>query len=354
MRRLAAGVFALVMMAAFPAVASALRAHPIVGGFNAPVQVVTTPATRGFFVVEQSGRIIRYRDGHKSVFLDIRDLVLFPGNTEEGLLSLAFSPAYRSNHRLFVYYINNSGDSVVVRYRSNATFSRAVESDRRRIDRFNQPAGQHNHKGGTLLFDHGGSLLLSLGDGGGGCDPGDRAQNPQSPLGKVLRLRPDHWTVLALGLRNPFRMSIDSANGDLWIGDVGQDSREEIDRLPAAQLPRPAENFEWDVMEGNLSGTCPTSGYGPGTHVDPVLDYGRGYGGTVIGGYRYRGTDLANEKGHYFFGDWGSGVVASINGVNDSTPATRFNLSGVVSFGETPAHELLVLSLNGGLYRIDD
>jgi hypothetical protein len=343
---------ALVVPLAFPSLAGAVRKSLIAGGFNAPVQVVTTPATRGFFLVEQSGRIVRYRDGHKSVFLDIRDLVLYSGNTEEGLLSLAFSPAYNSNHRFFVYYINNSGDSVVVRYRSNATFSRAVESDRRRIDRFDQPAGQHNHKGGTLLFDHGGSLLLSLGDGGGACDPGDRAQNPRSPLGKLLRLRPDHWTVLALGLRNPFRMSIDSSSGDLWIGDVGQDQREEIDRLPAAQLPRPAENFEWDVKEGNLSGTCPTSGYGPGARVDPVLDYQRSFGWTVIGGYRYRGAELTGEQGHYFFGDWGSGVVASISGVNDSTPNTRFQLSGVVSFGETPAHELLVLSLNGGLYRI--
>jgi hypothetical protein len=353
MRRPAVGVCLLVALFVFPAAAgAALRAVPIAGGFDTPVQGVTTSAARGFWVVEQPGRVIRYRGGAKSVFLDMRDLVRFDG--EQGLLSLAFSPDYRRNRRFFVYYINNRGDSVVARYRANATLTRAVESDRRRIALFNQPDSQLNHKGGTLAFDHGGRLFLGLGDGGGGCDPGSRAQNPRSPLGKILWLRPDRWTVLALGLRNPYRMSFDSQNGDLWIGDVGQSDREEIDRLPAGQLSRPAENFEWDVMEGNLGGTCPNTGYGPGARVGPVLDYGRGYGTTVIGGYRYRGTDLAGEQGHYFFGDFGSGVVATIDSPSDSTPTTRFTISNITSFGETPAHELVATSIGGSLFRIDD
>ena len=350
------GVVALIAGCALapPAAAdAALHTVRITGGFATPVQVVAPPGgLRGVYVVEQAGRIIRYRAGRKTVFLDIRDRVRFDG--EQGLLSLEFSPIYRSTRRFFVYYIANDGDSVVARYLANRDLTRAVESTRRRIVRYNQPANRSNHKGGTLLFGPDDRLYLSLGDGGGSCDPEERAQNPRSPLGKILRIRRGDTTRVALGLRNPFRMSFDAQTGDLWVGDVGQGDREEIDFLPAAGLAAPVENFEWDVKEGDLSGTCENTGYGPGTRVGPVLDYSRSFGTTVIGGYRYRGTDLAGEQGHYFFGEIGSGVVATINGPGDSSPAVRFNVPSVVSFGESRRRELLVLSIGGPLYRIDD
>jgi glucose/arabinose dehydrogenase len=353
MRRLVPGVCLVFALLAFPAAAgAALHTNFLVGGFDTPVQVTRAPGMRGFYVVEQPGRIVRYRHGDKTVFLDMRDRVLFEG--EQGFLSIAFSPDYKTNRHFFVYYINNDGDSVVARYSANATLTRAVVSSRKGMVKFRQPAGQTNHKGGTLLFTRNGRLYLSLGDGGGTCDPAERAQNPRSPLGKILWLRWDGERKIALGLRNPFRMSIDSQTGDLWIGDVGQGSREEIDFLARADLSRPAENFEWDVKEGDLTGTCENTGYGPGTRIGPVLDYGRAYGTTVIGGYRYRGSDLAGQQGRYFFGDFGSGVVATIEGPGDSTPTTRFNVASVVSFGETSRHELLVLSIGGSLYRIDD
>lgn len=354
MRRSVLGVCLLVVLLAAPASAqAALHKRLVVGGFNTPVQVVSAPGVTGLYVVEQAGRIIRYRNGHKSVFLDIRGRVLFGG--EQGLLSVAFKPNYRTNRRFFVYYINNDGDSVVARYRANARGTRGIGSTWRRMARFNQPAGQTNHKGGTLLFRPGGGLYLGLGDGGGSCDPAERAQNPNSPLGKVHMLTWHGAPVVALGLRNPFRMSFDSQTGALWIGDVGQSSREEIDLLPTSDVEDSGkENFEWDPMEGNLADTCENTGYGPGTRVGPVLDYGRGFGSTVIGGYRYRGTDLAGEQGRYFFGDYGSGVVATINGPADSTPNVRFNVPGVVSFGERQNRELVVLSIGGSLYRIDD
>ena len=336
-----------------PAAGAALHTVRVTGGFATPVQVVTPPQRlRGVYVVEQAGRIIRYRGGRKRVFLDIRDQVRFDG--EQGLLSLEFSPVYRSTRRFFVYYINNDGDSVVVRYLANRDLTRAVESTRRRIVRYRQPANRSNHKGGTLLFGADDRLYLSLGDGGSSCDPEERAQNPRSPLGKLLRIRRGDTTLVALGLRNPFRMSFDSQTGDLWIGDVGQGAREEIDFLRASRLTRPVENFEWDVREGTQSNTCENTGYGPGTRVGPVLDYARSFGTTVIGGYRYRGSDLAGEQGHYFFGDFGSGVIATINGPGDSTPAVRFHVASVVSFGESRTRELLVLSIGGTLYRIDD
>jgi hypothetical protein len=353
MRRSVLGVCLLVLLLAFPAGAqAALHTRFVAGGFNTPVQVVSAPGVSGVYVVEQAGRIVRYRNGNKSEFLDIRDLVLFGG--EQGLLSVAFSPNYATNHLFFVYHINNDGDSVVARYRANATLTRGVRSTRRRMVRFNQPAGQTNHKGGTLLYRPGGGLYLGLGDGGGSCDPQERAQNPRSPLGKIHRLTWSGAPVVALGLRNPFRMSFDSQTGALWIGDVGQGSREEIDFLPGTDVDGSAENFEWDPKEGDLADTCENTGYGPGARRGPVLDYGRGFGTTVIGGYRYRGTDLAGEQGHYFFGDFGSGVVATINGPADSTPTTRFNVANVVSFGEGPRRELFVLSIGGSLYRIDD
>lgn len=353
MRRSVLGVCLAVTLLAFPAAAdAALHRVVVAGGFNTPVQVTSAPGLRGLYVVEQAGRIIRYRKGQRNVFLDIRDSVRFGG--EQGLLALAFSPAYRSNHAFFVYYINNDGDSVVARYRANRAFTRAVESTRRRMAKFNQPAGQTNHKGGTLAFRPAGGLYLSLGDGGGGCDPAERAQNRRSPLGKVLRLTWSGHRVVALGLRNPFRMSFDSQTGDLWIGDVGQDDREEVDLLPAGRVARPAENFEWDVKEGDIASGCENTGYGPGARVGPVLDYGRSFGGTIIGGYRYRGSDLAGERGHYFFGDFLSGVVATISGPGDGTPTARFNIPSITSFGEGPAGELFVVSIGGTVYRIDD
>jgi hypothetical protein len=325
----------------------------VVGNFNTPVQVVFGPGTPGLLVVEQPGRIIRYVNGQKNVFLDIRELVLFGG--EQGLLSAVFSPNYGSNGYFFVYHINNSGDSVVARYRANAARTRAVESSRRRMALFRQPAGQTNHKGGTLLFRPGsGALYLGLGDGGSGCDPLERAQNPRKPLGKIHRLTWDATPIIALGLRNPFRMSFDSLSGALWIGDVGQDDREEIDLIRSGDLGGQLENFEWDVREGSLASECENTGYGPGRRVGPVLDYGRGSGSTVIGGYRYRGTDLAGQQGKYFFGDFGSGHVWTIDSPADQTPQLRFDLPHIVSFGETPNHELFALSLDGPLYRIDD
>jgi hypothetical protein len=344
---------ALVVACAVPARAeAAVGKRHVVGGFDTPVQVVFAPGVPGLFVVEQAGRIIRYRNDRKSVFLDIRERVLFSG--EQGLLSAAFSPRFPTNRTLFVYYINNDGDSVVSRYFANATLTRAMESSARRMARFRQP-GFSNHKGGTLLYrPDAGGLYLGLGDGGSGCDPDERAQNPHSPLGKVLRLTWDGSTTVALGLRNPFRMSFDSRNGALWIGDVGQVAREEIDLLPAFAVGGRRDNFEWDVKEGDVAGTCENTGYGPGTRRGPVLDYARAFGTTVIGGYRYRGTDLAGEQGHYFFGDFGSGVVASIDGPSDNTPTVRFNLANVVSFGEGPRQELFALSIDGSLYRLDD
>jgi glucose/sorbosone dehydrogenase len=355
MRRPLLGVCLLVALLAFPAGAdAALHKVFYAGGFATPVQATSAPGMRGLYVVEQAGRIIRYRNGQRSVFLDIRDNVLFSG--EQGLLSLVFNPGYQTNRSFFVYYINNDGDSVVVRYRANATLTRAVESTRRRLAKFDQPAGQTNHKGGTLLFNPvGGGLYLSLGDGGGSCDPDERAQNIQSPLGKILRLTWSGRQVIALGLRNPYRVSFDSQTGSLWIGDVGQSSREELDFLPRDDVPTPAENFEWDVKEGDLTGTCENTGYGPGARIDPVLDYPRSFGGTVIGGYAYRGTDLAGEQGHYFFGDFLSGVIATIDGPNDSTPTTLpFSVSNITSFGEGPGGELFIVSIGGTIYRIAD
>jgi hypothetical protein len=353
MRRPVLGVLALLALLLLPATAgAAVHKRFVVGGFNTPVQVVFAPGSAGVYVVEQPGRIVRYANGHRSVFLDIRGLVLFGG--EQGLLSAAFPPNYQTSGIFFVYHINNDGDSVVARYRANDARTHAMESTRRRMARFGQPAGQTNHKGGTLLYRPSGGLYLSLGDGGSSCDPGERAQNPNSPLGKIHRLLWNKAPIVALGLRNPFRMSFDSQTGDLWIGDVGQSAREEIDFIADADFGGSVENFEWDVKEGDLTGTCENTGYGPGTHVAPVLDYPRSFGSTVIGGYRYRGTDMAGEQGHYFFGDFGSDVVATIDGPGDSTPGVRFSLPNLVSFGEGANHELWGLSINGGLYRIDD
>ena len=200
---------------------SAFRKVVFARGFDNPVLLTHAPGEpRTVYVVEQPGRVIRVRNGRRTVFLDVRDRVEYGG--EQGLLGLAFDPKYVSNRWLYVAYTSDSGRNTVARFRSDG--AKAVPSSRKILLAVPDPYGNHN--GGHLAFGADGLLYTSIGDGGSGGDPEDRAQNMESQFGKLLTLDPakpgQGWSIAGLGLRNPWRFSFDRQTGDLYIGDVGQ------------------------------------------------------------------------------------------------------------------------------------
>src|SRR5919199_893894 len=226
---------------------AAVSFRPYAAGFSAITYVAATPAEpRRLYVVEQVGRIRYLVDGRgKRTFLDIRNLVLSGG--ERGLLSVAFHPAYRRNHRFYVNYTDRNGDTRVVEFRSRK--GKAVLSSARQLLFVKQP--YPNHNGGQLQFGPDGRLYVGMGDGGAGGDPGNRGQNLRTKLAKLLRanvnVRHPRWRIIGYGLRNPWRFSFDRATGDLYIGDVGQDDWEEVDFTPATAPG--GQNYGWNRME---------------------------------------------------------------------------------------------------------
>src|SRR3954465_7980526 len=221
----------------------------VAGGFDAPVYVTSAPGDPAtLYVVEQPGTIKIVRDGSTAgTFLDIRSRVKSGG--EQGLLSVAFHPQYAANHRFYVDYTDLSGDTRVVEFRSANGVGNP--SSARQLLFVDQP--YDNHNGGQLQFDAKGYLYVGMGDGGSGGDPENRAQNLKSRLGKLLRINPTRtgsaWQIVGYGLRNPWRFSFDRATGNLWIGDVGQNAREEVDYRNAARVGR-LGNYGWSRLEG--------------------------------------------------------------------------------------------------------
>jgi glucose/arabinose dehydrogenase len=329
------------------------RRSVVVSGLSAPDDV-TAPRSepRRLYVVEQRGTI-RVLDRGKlrpGFFLDVRKLVVSGG--EQGLLGLAFDPKYASNHFVYVDYTDNGGNTRVVRYKTNGT--RALAPSARILLTVDQPYANHN--GGDLVFGPDGRLYVGMGDGGSGGDPENRAQNMQQLLGKMLRLDVRHPgsapTIVALGLRNPWRYSFDRQTGDLYIGDVGQGEVEEIDFTPRSE--KGLLNYGWDVYEG--SRPFEDKAPGPGKLVFPVHEYTHGGGGcTVIGGFVYRGRARPAERGRYIFGDFCSGVVTSLHMAGGKATAVRvepFTIPSLSSFGEDANGELYATSLDGVLYRL--
>jgi glucose/arabinose dehydrogenase len=332
---------------------SSLSIGVLARGFDTPV-LATAPRSepRNLYVVEQGGRIIKLAGGRRTVFLDVRRAVTAGG--EQGLLGLAFHPRYPRDRRIFVAYTSAGGQNVVAEYRVNPARTRVLTATRRILFAVDDPYGNHN--GGHVAFGRDGFLYSTIGDGGAGGDPENRAQDPGSPFGKLLRFdvnrRPARAPVFAaLGLRNAWRFSFDRANGDLYLGDVGQGEIEEIDYTPN---PSPGtENYEWDVREGSRS--FEDKAYGPGNRVGPVAEYTHADGCSVTGGHVYRGTSVRAAVGRYFYGDYCSGIVWSLrmNG-GRATDVRRepFQVASLSSFGETPAGELLLVSHDGTIYRL--
>lgn len=345
-----------------------LRRVLVASGLNQPLYL-THAGDPDLYVVQKSGQIRLIENGQlrQAPFLDIASRV--STGSEQGLLGLAFHPNYAQNAYFFVNYTNTAGDTIIARFTADRSAKTAAGSSERVLLTIDQP--YDNHNGGWIGFGRDGMLYIATGDGGAGGDPGNRAQNPSSLLGKMLRIDVNGTgsgsysipsdnpslggritEVWALGLRNPWRASFDRQTGDLWLGDVGQDSREEINLGTGGGR---GLNYGWKVMEGNNcygSSTCNRSGL-----TLPVFDYGRGDGYSVTGGYVYRGSRFPRMQGRYFFGDFGSGNLWSLRQSGSSwTRRTELSgVSGLASFGEDSAGELYVISMFGGqVWRLED
>jgi glucose/arabinose dehydrogenase len=330
------------------------------------------------FVVEQTGKVRIIKDGSlvSSPFIDLSRSVSRGG--EQGLLGLAFHPSYESNGRLYLSYTDLNGTSVIREYRVSTNPDRVNGSSGRTLLRVKQP--YENHNGGHIVFGPDGLLYIGLGDGGSGGDPGNRAQSRSTLLGKLLRIDVNRRTgslqygipatnpyvgrsgldqIWAYGLRNPWRFSFDRATGDLWIGDVGQGSWEEVDRAPATRGRNAgrALNFGWRVMEG---AHCfrPSSGCVRTGKTLPLTEYGHGGSRcSITGGYVYRGAAYPDLVGAYFFGDYCSGEIWYVDrGAARGVAPTRARDTGaqITSFGEDQAGELYLTDAGGTVYRLTD
>jgi glucose/arabinose dehydrogenase len=327
--------------------------RPYASGLSAITYIASNPAEpRRLYVVEQDGRIVYLVNGRvRGTFLDLRNAVVSGG--EQGLLSMAFHPAYAKNHRFYVNYTDRNGDTRVVEFRSRR--GKGIRSTARQLLFVDQPYANHN--GGQLEFGPDGLLYVGMGDGGSAGDPGNRAQNLSQRLGKLLKAnataRRPSWTVAALGLRNPWRFSFDR-NGDLYIADVGQGEWEEIDYRRRAELNTLA-NYGWNIYEGRAryrSGS-PNSA---GALVFPVEVYNHDDGScSVTGGYVYRGRAVTSARGRYFYGDYCSGNLWSLRIADGRAVEVRREprrIGDLTTFGEDAAGELYAGTGGGRIYKL--
>ena len=345
-------------------------------GLDSPVFVGNAGDGSGrLFVIEQAGRIRIVQNGKlaSQPFLDIRDRVSDGG--ERGLLGLGFHPGYGKSgeSRFYVDYTDLKGDTVIAEYRGGASGdpNRADPASEKVLLHIDQPFPNHN--GGGTLFGPDGFLYIGMGDGGSGGDPMGNGQRLDTLLGKILRIDVDHPSsglpygipddnpftaggsdraeIWAYGLRNPWRFSFDRGNGDLWIGDVGQNRFEEVDRATQEDGLGRGADYGWNIMEGAhcypSGNACDRTPY-----VLPVTEYDHSSGNcAVIGGYVYRGSQFPALTGGYVFGDECSGQIRLLSASARTGADSRVALDSgkeLSSFGEDEAGELYLTDLAGG------
>lgn len=368
----------------------------VASGLNHPVFATHAPGDTGrLFVVEQRG-VVRIMDLATNTvlptpFLDIDALVVNTGSEDErGLLGMAFHPGYADNGYFFLNYTNNDSDTIIARYTvagDPATSNIADAGSAVQVMFIDQPFS--THKGGWIGFGpNDGDLYIATGDGGSFCDPGQRAQDiTDQLLGKILRIDvigPPYAIpannpfvglegddeIWAYGLRNPWRCSFDRDTGDLWIADVGQNAREEVNFQPAASAG--GENYGWDCREGTacanaVSVQCTNTINGCDcatvSAVDPIHEYPHPLGGhCIIGGYVYRGCDVVGLDGYYFFADnltnriYSFTYEGSVNNFSERTdelaPGGDLSIDRIPSFGEDARGEIYILDIFGEIYKI--
>ena len=358
----------------YASAALSLDVTQVVAGLDNPTWLASPPGDARLFVTERPGlvRIVDNGSTRDLPYLDIRSRIAAAG--EGGLLSLAFDPGFQTNGYFYVYYTDPQRNIVVERFSAGATPHLANPTSGLVILRIAH-AEYLNHFGGQLAFGPDGFLYLGTGDGGGAGDPLGNARNPNSLLGKLLRIdvsgatlaqpytiplsnpyrdqagrRPEIW---ASGLRNPWRFSFDSSQ--LYLSDVGQDRREEVNIVGAAQA---GLDYGWNVLEGTLcynAATCERSGL-----TLPAFEYDHGVDGangcSITGGFVYRGRALPELAGRYFYSDFCGGYlksfVASGSGILDQRDWNLRDIGRVVSFGQDAQGELYMLSASGAIYKI--
>lgn len=372
-KRLAEILCCLALVGIAASALAAVQLEPVLTGLSSPVYVThARDGSNRLFVVEQGGRVKVLQPGGvtSTIFLDITANVLFGG--EQGLLGLAFHPSYATNRRFFVNYTRQpDGATVIAEYQTSASDPNVANATETILLTIPQPFANHN--GGMIEFGADGFLYIGMGDGGSGNDPGNRAQNIDDLLGKMLRIDVDHPNgavpysspsdnpffgatpgreeIFAVGFRNPFRFSFDRGTGQLYAGDVGQGAREEIDIVTRGG------NYGWRVFEGTLCTNLDPLSCSPANFVPPIAEYDHSLGRcAIIGGYVYRGAQATFPGGAYIYGDLCTGEIfqllpATSGGTQSVLLDTALN-GTLSSFGEDEAGEIYVVGLGGTLNRI--
>jgi len=351
------------------AAAPVIALQPFVSGLTSPVDLQPSrDGTGRLFVVEQGGiiRVIKAGKLLATPFLNLTNIVHSGG--EEGLLGLAFHPAYKTNGRFFVNYtrvVSGQHQTIIAEYHVSSTNKDVADPTGAILLKVNQPFD--NHKGGQLVFGPDGYLYIGLGDGGDQGDPLKNGQKLSTLLGKMLRIdvdsgapykipptnpfigrtgvKPEIW---AYGFRNPWRFSFDLQSKKLYIGDVGQDAYEEID------IGTIGGNFGWNVMEGAhcypIGSTCNQSG-----KILPIAEVPHPEAEAIIGGFVYRSTVISGLSGYYVFGDFITGTIWGLKQVSGTWQRTTLLSTGraISAFGRDASGTLYVIDyLNGAILKI--
>ncbi|VAX27293.1 hypothetical protein MNBD_NITROSPIRAE01-1933 [hydrothermal vent metagenome] len=350
-----------------------IKLEQIVEGLDQPVGMKHDEDGSGrLFIVEQGGLIRILKDGTlaNTPFLNIQSRV--SSGYEEGLLGLAFHPNFKKNRRFFIHYTASGKtgiESRISEFMAEDNLKTAKIQNEKVLLRISQPF--RNHNGGDLAFGPKGKLYIGMGDGGAGNDPQRNAQNLGSLLGKMLRIDVDQQNdaktygipednpfrtqtrvapeIWASGLRNPWRFSFDSETGDLYVGDVGQTGREEINLL------KRGENYGWNIMEGTICTPRVDLPCDPSQYAAPIHDYPRGEGTVVIGGYVYRGKTIPRLTGAYIYGDFGNGRIWMLRHDGSTTIQHERLLESerpISAFAEDAEGELYVVDYRGELLKI--
>lgn len=343
-------------------------------GLNGPVGLYHCNDHRLFILEKNTGKIeiVDTTGTYIGTFLNVGSLL--SSGSERGLLGLAFHPNYASNGYFYINYTNTSGNTVVARYQVSGNPNVANAGSAQTIITINQPFGNHN--GGHIAFGPDGYLYIGMGDGGSAGDPGNRAQNLNDLLGKMLRLDVDSAFPYAVpsdnpfvgvagtqdeiwsyGLRNPWKFSFDRQTGDIWIADVGQNAWEEVNFRPASSTG--GENYGWRCYEGNATyntAACAAAS----TMVFPVQQYSHSAPTSfcsITGGVVYRGSKYPAMNGIYFFTDYCAGVLYGISGSeSNGWTTTNFGSAGsaVTAIQEDAAGELYIVRQGGVIAKIKD
>ncbi len=388
LRRVACGLLPLALGAlAAPAVHAEISTRLVASGLSSPVYVTAPRGDRRLFIVELGGTIELLERGQKAVeptpFLSLVGLVGSGG--ERGLLGMAFAPDFATTGFFYVYYVDVAGNSVLARYRVSANPD-VADPTGKIVLTVTQPAGSNNHKGGTIAFGPDGYLYWGLGDGGGANDTSNNAQNDGVLLGKMLRIdvsgaftstyrvppdnpfvgaaRDPNGTILdeiwSKGLRNPFRFAFDRTAGNLWIADVGQSQREEVDFEPSTDPG--GRNYGWRVMEGtlcNVASPPPAPVCNSPALTLPLIEYDHTQGCAITGGTVYRGA-MPWLAGQYFYADYCSNRVWTYDTANGAILERTADLANaaspvgsIVAIAEDGLGELYIVDLGGEVFRIE-